>query len=63
MRLRSIALALSLAFCATSLAEAAKKPAVVKHKSPNIKNHKMKAGKAQKQAKRFAAKRRKQQRA
>ena len=57
MRLRSIALALSLAFCATSLAEAAKKPPVVKHKSSKAKARKYKPSKAQKQAKRFLAKR------
>ena len=60
MRLRSIALALSLAFCATSLAEAAKKPAVVKHKSSKAKSRTVKPSKAQKQAKKFLAKRRKQ---
>lgn len=60
MRLRSIALALSLAFCATGLAEAAKKPAAVKHRAAKVKVHKYNAKKAQKQAKRNLAKHRKQ---
>ena len=56
MRLRSIALAVCLAFCATGLAEAAKKPHVVKHKVTRMKVRKYNAKKAQKQARKVVAK-------
>ena len=61
MRLRTIALALSLASCVSGLAEAAKKPTVVKHNSAKVKVHKYNAKKAQRQAKKSMAKRRKGQ--
>ena len=59
MKIRNIALALALVFGVTGMAEAKKKPPVVKHKSSKVRTKKYNPKKANKQAAKALAKRRK----
>ncbi len=59
MKIHNIALALALVFGVTGMAEAKKRPPVVKHKSSKVRTKKFNAKKANKQAAKALAKRRK----
>jgi hypothetical protein len=59
MKIRNIALALALVFGVTGMAEAKKRPPVIKHKSSKLRTKKFNAKKSNKQAAKALAKRRK----